>query len=362
MMSFLTSGVANRLPWRLRLARLTTILWVAISIALFALPFMAPNYLVFQATLALCYAVAIFGLSILMGYGGQISIGHGAFFALGGYVTAIMAAHFSVAYWILPIVSAIAGLLVGLLLGRPIVRIEGFYLALTTFALAIATPSILKNKFLESWTGGVQGLLLSKPQSPVDFLNADQWLYFFTLAITLILFRHARNFLHGRIGRTLLAIRDNPLAAASAGINIAFYKTFLFGISAAYAAIGGSLAALAVQFVSPDAYTPLLSVMLKVGAVVGGLGSIVGALIGASFVQFVPDFAGEYSQAAPWAFFGLCLLLVIRLVPNGVAGTFKNFLSAHSKSIALTQRPVPGRQGSTGRSHQQVKKQEREIV
>ncbi len=292
----------------------------SLLVAAALVPFVASSYQTFQLTLALTYAIAILGLNLVMGYNGQISIGHGAFFALGGYTAAVLMDRYDVPYWCtLPVAGAL-GFGSGFLFGLPALRLEGFYLALATFSLAIATPQVLKNPNIEPLTGGVQGIALIKPDSPVGFLDADQWLYLLCLAVAALLFLLARNLVRGRIGRALIAIRDNPIAAEAMGINTALYKSITFGISAAYAAIGGSLAAVVIQFVSPDTYGPFLSVSLKVGVVVGGLSSISGALYGALFVQFVPNVADQISKAAPWAVYGVCLIAVIYTMPGGAAG------------------------------------------
>src|ERR1700756_2280060 len=165
------------------------------------LPFVVSNYRVFQFTLALVYAIALLGLNMLTGYNGQISLGHGAFYAIGAYVAAILMDKFGVPYWLtIPIAGAVC-LLAGFLFGLPALRLEGLYLALATFALGVAMPQILKSKGLEHWTGGVQGIGLTHPNAPFGIpLDADQWLYFFTLAVTIVMFVLAVNLLRGRIG------------------------------------------------------------------------------------------------------------------------------------------------------------------
>ena len=150
-----------------------------------AIPFVLGNYRIFQLTLALSYAIALLGLNMLTGYNGQISLGHGAFYAIGAYVAAILMDRFGVPYWAtLPAAGAIC-LVVGFLFGLPVLRLEGHYLALATFALGVTMPQLLKNKYVEQWTGGVQGIVIVKPDAPFGLkLSPDQWLYLFTLAIT----------------------------------------------------------------------------------------------------------------------------------------------------------------------------------
>jgi branched-chain amino acid transport system permease protein len=287
-------------------------------------PFLLSNYHIFQVTLALAYAIALLGLNMLTGYNGQISLGHGAFYALGAYVTAILMAKFGVAYWLTIPVAGFVCLIVGFLFGLPALRLEGLYLALATFALAVATPQLLKYKHLEEWTGGVQGIVITKPDPPFDLpINEDQWLYFFTLAVTIVMFVIARNLLRGRVGRAIVAIRDHPTAAETMGINTALYKSLTFGVSALFTGVAGSLGAIAVQFVAPDSFDAFLSIRLLVGVVIGGLASISGAFYGALFIQFVPNIADQISKAAPWAIYGVFLIAFMYMMPMGVSGALQ---------------------------------------
>ena len=298
------------------------------------LPFVVTNYRVFQFTLVLVYAIALLGLNMLTGYNGQISLGHGAFYAIGAYVAAILMDKWGVPYWAtLPAAGAVC-LLAGFLFGLPALRLEGLYLALATFALGVSLPQLLKYHLLEKWTGGVQGITIIKPDAPAFLtnsglpLNPDRWLYFFTLAITVLMFVLGRNLLRGRVGRAMLAIRDHHLAAEAMGINTALYKSLTFGVSAMYMGVAGALGAIAVQFVAPDSFGIFLSLTFLVGIVVGGLASISGALYGALFIQFVPNIADRISKAAPWAIYGIMVILFMYLAPGGVA----SFVHRISKS------------------------------
>ena len=286
-----------------------------------ALPFVLGNYRVFQLTMALAYAIALLGLNMLTGYNGQISLGHGAFFAIGAYTAAILMDKASWPYWATIPIAGIVCLVAGFLFGLPALRLEGLYLALATFALGVAMPQILKHKGLEHWTGGAMGVVIIKPDAPPGIpLNQDQWLYFFTLAWAIVLFVAAWNLLRGRVGRALVAIRDQPIAAEAMGVNTAMYKSLTFGVSALYTGVAGALAAIGVQFASPDSFSVFLSLTLLVGVVVGGLASISGAIYGALFIQFVPNIADEISRAAPWAIYGVFLIGFMYLMPTGVAG------------------------------------------
>ncbi len=296
--------------------------FLAIGIAFAcALPFVLPGYLVFQLTMVMAYALALLGLNLLTGFNGQISLGHGAFFALGAYVAAMLMERAGWPYWATLPVAALLGGALGYLFGLPALKLDGVYLALATFALGVAMPQLLKHKGLEPWTGGSQGLVLMKPEPPFGLpIDADQWLYLFCLAVVLVLFALAHNLLRGTIGITLRAVRDHPIAAQAMGIDNARVKTITFGISAAYTGVAGALSAVVVQFVAPDSFSVFLSISLLVGAVVGGLSSLSGALYGALFIQFVPQLAEQVSKAAPWAVYGAILLALMLVWPTGAAG------------------------------------------
>lgn len=286
-----------------------------------ALPFVVSNYRVFQFTLALVYAIALLGLNMLTGYNGQISLGHGAFYAIGAYVAAILMDKFGVPYWLtIPAAGAVC-LVAGFLFGLPALRLEGLYLSLATFALGVAMPQILKYKGFEHWTGGVQGIVIVKPDPPEWLsLTQDQWLYFVVLACLVVLFVIGWNLLRGRIGRAMVAIRDQPIAAQVMGVNTALVKSLTFGVSAMYTGIAGALGAIVIQFVAPDTFTIFLSISLVVGIVIGGLASISGAIYGALFIQFIPNVADQISKAAPWAIYGVFLIVFMYVMPSGVAG------------------------------------------
>ncbi len=297
--------------------RLTAVL-VVLAIAA-ALPLFVSGFRLFQFTQVLIYAIALLGLNLLTGYNGQFSLGHGAFYGIGAYTSAIMVDRWNIGYgWTIP-AAGIVCLVVGFLFGRPALRLEGLYLALATFSLALAVPQILK--YFEHWTGGSQGIVLSKPKAPLHLpLTEDQWLYFLTLAVTAVLFVLAANLLGGRTGRAIVAIRDNHIAAEAMGVNNALYKSVTFGVSAAYTGIAGALSAIVVAFVAPDSFDVFLSITLLTGIVIGGFGTISGPIYGALFIQFVPNWAQDISKAAPWAIFGLFLIGFMYVMPRGIAG------------------------------------------
>jgi branched-chain amino acid transport system permease protein len=306
------AGLAGSWPW---------IGTIVLLVAATGAAFVFSDYHLFQLTMVVVYALAILGLAIVTGFNGQISLGHGAFYAIGAYVTAILMAQYDVPYWATLPVAAVVCAVFGFLIGLPALRLGGLYLALTTFALAVAMPQILKHKALEAWTGGVQGLVIDKPDAPFGLpIDSDQWLYLFTLAVGAVMYLLAWNLLRGRIGRGMRAIRDQPTAAEAMGIDLAMFKTRTFAVSAMVTGIAGSLGAVAIQFVAPDSFGVFVSITLFVGLVVGGVASIAGTIFGAIFIEFVPNLADQVSKAAPGAIYGVILIAVMFLMPAGAAG------------------------------------------
>jgi len=297
------------------------IVFVLGIVVLATIPFVLKSFFLFQITLALIYAIAILGLNLLTGFNGQFSLGHSAFYAIGAYTAAIMMDGFDISYiWTLP-AAAIVCFVFGFLFGLPALRLENIYLALATFALAIAIPQVLKSSLVEHWTGGVQGISIIKPDAPFGLpLNSDQWLYVYTVLVAMVMYVCAHNLVKSRTGRALIAIRDHPIAASAMGINVSLYKSLTFGVSALYTGVAGALGALAISFVAPDSFTFQLAVALFVGLVVGGVASISGTLFGGLFVLFVPNIAEHFSKGLAGAVYGVILLLVIYLMPTGAAG------------------------------------------
>lgn len=296
--------------------------WTATLAALVILPFVLDGYVVFQMTLVLVYALAIIGLNLLTGINGQFSLGHVAFFATGAYTTALLMDAGLMGYaWTLPIAGIVA-FVFGFLFGLPALRLEGIYLALATFALSVATPQVLKLTPLTPWTHGVNGISLPKPEVPWGLpLDQDQWIYFFVLAVVMVLLFLALALVGSRSGRALLAIRDNPIAARAMGINIWLYKATAFGISSLYAGIAGGLSAIVVQYVSPDSFTMNVSIAFFVGMVLGGLGWLPGALFGGAFIVFIPQISADIADKGfEGIAYGLCLVVLVFVMPSGLAG------------------------------------------
>jgi branched-chain amino acid transport system permease protein len=308
-------------------------------VLLAALPLGASPYHCFQITLVIISAIALLGLNFLTGYSGQISLGHGAFYGIGAYTTAILIHRWNVPYALTLPVAGIVCLAFGFAFGLPAVRLKDLHLALATFALGVVFPQVLKCRGIEGLTGGVQGITLEKPGAPLGLpLSPDQWLYCVSLAVAVALFAAVRLLVRGPTGRVVMAIRDRPVAASSVGVETALYKALAFGVSAMCTGIAGALGALSVQFVGPDSFSIFLSIGFLVGVVVGGLASISGAVYGALFIQFVPNLADDVSKAAPTAVYGVALIASVHLMPHGVAGVVRGLTR---RLLAFARRKEP---------------------
>jgi len=296
------------------------------------LPDLVSDYRLFLVSTMMIAAIAVLGLNLLTGFNGQFSLGHGAFYAVGAYTAAILMDQVDFPYWATLPAAAVVCFIVGYLFGLPALRLEGHFLALATFALALAVPQILKYKWLEGLTGGVQGIVLSKPEVPFGLpLTEDQWLYYYVLIVMVVLYWAAANILDSRSGRAMMAIRDQHMAADTMSIDTALYKTVTFGISAAYTGIAGALSASAIAFVAPDGFNIFLSIKFLIGLVVGGIGSLAGSVVGGIFYVLVDNSAQALStfvkndlglpfDLSAYTVFGILLIVLMYLMPMGIVG------------------------------------------
>ncbi|WP_161489454.1 branched-chain amino acid ABC transporter permease [Sulfitobacter sp. EhC04] len=287
---------------------------------LVAAPFLVESFALFELTTVLCYVTVLIGMNLLTGYGGQVSLGHGAFAALGAY-SYIVLITLGVPFWPALIGIGVICFIAGFAFGFPALRLSGHHLALATFALAVATPQFIKIKAFEPWTGGSNGSFIPLPEAPAWFAYGDEaWFYYICVGFTLLSLIVAVNILRGRSGTAIRAIKDNPTAAAAMGIDVARYKTLVFGVSTTMAGLAGAGMSIQTQYVSPESFTLVLSIIFLVGLVVGGIGSLWGAVLGALFLQYVPYYTEQVSEVAPAAVFGALLLLTIFFMPRGLAG------------------------------------------
>ena len=351
-----------------------------VAAGVFLLPRFVSDFRAQQFAYVGIYFIALLGLNLLTGITGQISLGHGAFMLIGGYTTAILISNGPREgepplellghqftndmrdIWTIPIAGLIAGL-VGFLFGFPALRLHGIYLALATFAVAVASPALVRR--FDEFTGGGAGINFfdvpgrTKSETITDPITFEQtetrieilwleipsfneWLYYLCWTLALVFYALAWLLLKGRLGRSLRAIRDSELAASSSGVNLARYKTLAFGISAFYAGVAGSLLAIATTFVNPETFPITLSIFLLVGVVVGGLGSLWPLVFGAIFIHFmqiewaqstervIPDFLPVLGAidtdlpGAPAVAFGVVLILIMLVAPGGVAGLIRS--------------------------------------
>ncbi|WP_323038953.1 branched-chain amino acid ABC transporter permease [Gemmobacter sp.] len=293
-------------------------------LAALVVPKLVDDFTAFQLTQVMVLAIAIMGLNLLTGFTGQFSLGHGAFFAAGAYVTAYLLGHDIAPFPVALLAAGIFCFVLGLGFGFPALKLDGIYLALATFSLAVAVPQILKLSVLDDWTGGVGGIVLSKPPVPGWLpLTEDQWLYYIVMATGLILYALVAGLLAGRTGRAFLAVKDNALAARAMGINVTRMKVLSFGYSALVTGMAGGLSALATQYVAPDSFTLFVSINLLVGMVVGGVGWMPGALAGAAFIYFMPTLAEEVSQGMQGVVYGVVLFAVMLFAPKGLGALMR---------------------------------------
>jgi branched-chain amino acid transport system permease protein len=289
---------------------------VAVAAVLSVVPFLLSDFNVFLAAGVGVFFIAALGLNILTGYTGQISIGHGAFMAIGGYTTAVLSRDHNTNLVVTMLVAFAFCFVIGLLVGLPALRLSGAYLALATFALAVSVPQLpLK---WSNFLGGRDGVETSKSVS-------NLWLYGAAWTASAILFVLAWLILRGRVGRAFRAVRDSEIAAVASGIELPVYKTLAFGISAAYAGVAGSLFVLANNGVAgPDEFGIFLSLKILIAAAVAGLGSLWGVLVGAAFVALLPSVSSSVpvigSAHGQDVVFGAAVVLVMLLLPGGFAG------------------------------------------
>jgi branched-chain amino acid transport system permease protein len=313
--------------------RRSWIIGIVISAFAVSLTWIAPDVRLFQFATVASLAVAMLGLNMLTGFNGQISLGHGAFMGIGAYTAAILVRDQGMSYPLIMIVAFLVCGAVGALIGIPALRLPGTSLALITLAMALAFPQILK-KF-DSVTGGVQGINTAPDRqwnSPwPDSLSNDQYRYLFCITVAILLFWVGWNIVRGRWGLAMMSVRDNPVSAASMGVNLPSTKVTTFAISAGYAGVGGALQCMIFGYISPDQWSLALSVSLLTGIVVGGLGTVAGAVLGGIFVQFLPYYSNEISQAAPTVVYGIIIILVMILAPGGIIGLGRRAMARLSR-------------------------------
>jgi branched-chain amino acid transport system permease protein len=316
-------------------------LWVAMVVAGLAvflfLPHFVSDFHSRDLAQAGAFFIAIIGLNLVTGYTGQISLGHGALMAIGGYTTALLVVHEHWRdVWTIPLAGVAAGI-VGFVVGLPALRLSGLYLALATFALAVAMPDLIK-KF-SHFTGGTNGenFLAQAPKQVTGLggitifghsMTQNHFLYYLTWSIGIVGFVLAWLLVRGRAGRTFRSVRDSEVAAASSGVNLAVTKTVAFALSGVYAGVGGALYVIQNEIVDPLSFTISVSILILVGAVVGGLGSLWGLVLGALFVEYLPTLSTHVSTrpGVPDFVYGAAIIVVMILLPTGAGGLIQRLI------------------------------------
>ncbi|MGD8739797.1 MAG: branched-chain amino acid ABC transporter permease [Desulfobacterales bacterium] len=292
--------------------------WAAALIVLLMMPLFLGKYSIFLLGLLATYALVSLGLNLLMGYTGQIAAGHAGFLAIGAYVTAIVTANFE---WLpCPITLLLAGTIsgvIGFLLGIPILRLKGFYIAMATLAFGVVVSEIILQ--WSSLTGGDDGFSVPTARIGSFVFDSDVKLFYLIIPVTIIMTLLAKNLVKGYIGRAFIALRESEVAAQTIGVDLAKYKTIAFAISAFYTGVAGGLFAYLITFLSPDAFTIELSIDFIAMIVIGGMGSILGSIIGAVILTGIQQvFAGL--QDLQVLIFGLSLIVFMIFMPRGIVG------------------------------------------
>jgi branched-chain amino acid transport system permease protein len=298
---------------------------VAAFAALACAPLLLPGYLVFQASLGLTYAIAILGLNLLMGFNGQISLAQGVFFALGGYIVAILMTDYVPIYLAIP-VAIVANAALGALIGVPALRLQGLQLAIITLVLAALVPSLIMR--FDGLTKGTAGIAINKPEAPAWLhMEQDTWLYLVCLAGAGLCVLVMLRLVGGDTGRRLRAVRDNDTIAESFGVHIAATRVAAFATSAAFGGFAGGLYAMVNAFVSPDSFQLFKSFEFLAGAIIGGITSITGAFVGAVIVIFLPEWSADINLALTGVIYGGALVVMMLVAREGVVGLATKILS-----------------------------------
>lgn len=296
-------------------------------------------------------AIAMLSVNLITGFAGQVTVAQGVFVGLGAYATALLVTK---AHWPdLAALAAAAGLclLVGLLTGIPALRIKGMYLTLVTLAMAVVFPTLLQH--FTSLTGGSAGLTMPAYTSPFSSLAADQWCYYLALVGAILAFAVVRNLMRGRIGRALIATRDNEAAGLAYGVPVDVYKVAAFGVGAMVGGFAGALLMITQQFpfTDPSTFSLTYSINLLVGAVVGGITSILGPFVGAAFINrgtnFVQSTLGINPVLVPVAF-GVVLILLMTLAPGGVAALLSRLWATTERRLGRDRVMDPAADSAPG--------------
>ena len=308
----------------------------AVAFALLIVPAMFPDFLVYQFSVALTYAIAILGLNLLMGFNGQISVAQGVFFAVGAYTTAIFMTRYGMNYLLTLPIAVLTASILGLLVGIPALRWQGLPLAFITFGLAVLGPPLALK--LEPITKGATGISMIKPAVPSWFSgNQDTFLYTLCLLGFALSALFVWRLTRGDTGRSLRAARDSDLIAESLGVNLTKVRLAAFVTCSGMAGFAGGLFAIVNGFVSPESFQMTKSFDFLVGSIVGGITSISGSLIGALLIVFLPDWAADMNIALSGLIYGAVLVVMMLIARDGVMGLLSTLLTALRTRIIATR-------------------------
>lgn len=275
----------------------TVAFWFVVLIAaLIAFPFLVSNYYIYMANFMAINVIVAIGLNLLVGYTGQISLGHSGFFAIGAYGTIVLMTFAGFPFLLALPAAALVAALFGFLIGFPALRLEGPYLAIATLGFGI-TISLVIGKI--ELFGGRQGLHAPELAIGPWQIKTDRDFYMLLMVITVLMALFARNLVKTKVGRAFIAIRDDDVAAETMGVNLTYYKTLAFAVSAFYAGVGGGLYAYVLRFIEPELFNLVLSIFFLAFIVVGGLGSIMGAILGACLISWL-DLTLRHIQDLPY--------------------------------------------------------------
>jgi branched-chain amino acid transport system permease protein len=309
---------------------------VLVGVVLLILSYRIGSFHDYELAEVAAYVTAVGGLTMLVGVSGQISIGHGAFMFIGAYVAALLLAHLQWPIYLLIIAAAASCAVAGGIVGLAAARLRGPYLAGATLMLAVALPEIAGR--YQGLFGGDQGLDINVavPAALGESFQLTQWLAWVSCLAALITLFLLANLMNSRVGRSWRAVRDDEVAASLSGLNVARLQIMAFVVSAACAGVGGALLAIVLANVSPGTFTLTLSIALLTAAVLGGLGSLAGAVWGTLLFVFVPTFLTNVAQShglnssasssVPIAAYGVVLIVVMLIFPAGIQGAVRRLL------------------------------------
>jgi branched-chain amino acid transport system permease protein len=246
--------------------------------ALGTFPFLAPNYYIYMANYMAINVLVAVGLNMLVGYTGQISLGHAGFFAIGAFTTVLFMGKLSFPFLVALTVGGVIAAVFGFILGLPALRLEGPYLAIATLGFGMAITQIIGRWELFGGRMGIQAPTLKL--LGLCTVSSDRGLYFVIIPITFLLTLAARNLMKTKVGRAFIAIRDSDIAAETMGVNLTYYKTLAFAVSAFYTGIAGGLMAFMLGFINPSSFNFILSIYFLAFVIVGGVGTIFGSIMG----------------------------------------------------------------------------------